>query len=586
MSTRIRLLTLFFLSMLLAACEAPTVPPSIQNSTELCLTTSTGPVMLTMYYSGEKKAWIENAIKAFKQQQTSCSHPITINASAMGSGQSMQKILAGEQPDIWSPASGLWLALLNQQWREQHPDTSNQQYCVHPDCQLISMDATATPPLILSPIVIAMWKPEAEALGWPLRALGWADLAALSTTAQTWKAYKHPEWGDFKLGHTTPDDSNAGIDALIAEYYTAFGKTRGLTIPDVQSVQAQDFVTNIESSITHYADSSELLADTMFTQGPSYLDAAITYEGLVIQANQRPHLPFPVVAIYPKEGTFYSDHPFAIPQASWVTPTKRAAALMFRAFLLAPEQQKEALHYGFRPIDTDIKLAAPLDSYHGVDPSQPTTVLPIPDQDVVTAINAAWHKLYRRVDIQLLLDCSGNMNDPFTSDGRSKIQAAERDISAFVKLLPGSDHISLNAFSDQDITLVTSSSVHAQRQNIINRANEITPAGSARLYGSIADEILRLQSQPTRYPEVLIVFTDGEDTAQQLTLHQLLKQLTVANMGTQQKVKIFAIAYSQIRSDIDSLTQIAQATGGQEYSGSVANVQRLYSSINQPLVSP
>ncbi len=210
----------------------------------------------------------------------------------------------------------------------------------------------------------------------------------------------------------------------------------------------------------------------------------------------------------------------------------------------------------------------------------------IPDQDVVTAINAAWHKLSRRVDVQLLVDSSGSMNDAFTSDGSSKIQAVRRDITALVNLRPGSDHLGLNAFSDRDITLVAPSSVHAQRQDIMNRMNTITPAGSTRLYESIADEIHRLQAQPTRYPEVLIVFTDGEDTAQHLTLDQLLKQLTAANTGTQQKVKIFSLAYSQTRADIESLTQIAQATGGQEYSGSAANIQQLSSSLNQPLVVP
>jgi Ca-activated chloride channel family protein len=560
-------------SILLATCAAPP-----QNSAGQCLDSVSQPVALTMYYSSEKQAWIEAAIKDFKQQQAACSHPITIKATAMGSGQSMQRILNGGQPDIWSPASEIWLSLLNQMWQEKHPDTTNKQYCIHPDCQVISMGAADTPSLVLSPLVIAMWKPEAEALGWPHKALGWADIAALSTSAQGWAAYGHPEWGDFKLGHTTPDNSNAGIDALIAEYYTAVGKARGLTVADIQSTQAQDFVTNLESSITHYEDSSELLADNMFKQGPTYLDAIITYEGLVVQANQRPHLPFPVVAIYPKEGTFYSDHPFTILQAGWVTPTKKAAALLFRTFLLAPDQQKKALRYGFRPITTTIKLGAPLDSNHGVDPSQPGSILPIPDQDVVNSILTAWHKLYRRVDVQLLVDCSGSMKDPFGDT--SKIRAVGRDITALVNSLSESDYVGLNAFSDQEVTLMPLSVLHSQRQEIINRVNEINPAGSTRLYGSIADEVKRLNALPSRYPRVLIVFTDGEDTAHQLSLDQLITQLTSTDTN---KVKIFTLAYSNVSADSALLTRIAQAAGGQEYSGSVAHAQELSTSLSQPL---
>jgi hypothetical protein len=146
-----------------------------------------------------------------------------------------------------------------------------------------------------------------------------------------------------------------------------------------------------------------------------------------------------------------------------------------------------------------------------------------------------------------------------------------------------SDYVALNAFSDQEVTLRPSSVLHSQRQEIINSVNELHPAGSTRLYGSIADEVKRLNALPTRYPRVLIVFTDGEDVVQQPTLDQLLKRLAAANTETQQKVKIFAVAYSQVQADIDSLTQIAQATGGQEYSGSIASVQQIYSSINQPL---
>jgi Ca-activated chloride channel family protein len=39
-----------------------------------------------------------------------------------------------------------------------------------------------------------------------------------------------------------------------------------------------------------------------------------------------PDLPFPVVAIYQKEGTFWSDHPAGVVERDWVTPEHREAA--------------------------------------------------------------------------------------------------------------------------------------------------------------------------------------------------------------------------------------------------------------------
>ena len=46
-------------------------------------------------------------------------------------------------------------------------------------------------------------------------------------------------------------------------------------------------------------------------------------------------MPFPIVAIYPREGTFWSDHPAGIVEREWVTPAHREAAKVYFAFLLA-----------------------------------------------------------------------------------------------------------------------------------------------------------------------------------------------------------------------------------------------------------
>src|SRR5258708_10631138 len=116
------------------------------------------------------------------------------------------------------------------------------------------------------------------------------------------------------------------------------------------------------------------------------------YESLVVEANdgkKYPHLPYPVVAIYPKEGTFYSDHPFAIPQASWMTQEKRAAAVTFRNFFLAPAQQQKSVKYCFRPANLSVSSVSPIDRAHGGDPSQPRSVLQIPSSISANAFLAA-----------------------------------------------------------------------------------------------------------------------------------------------------------------------------------------------------
>ncbi len=64
-------------------------------------------------------------------------------------------------------------------------------------------------PFMNTPLVIAMPKPMAEALGWPDKALGWSDILALATDPAGWAAYGHPEWGPFRLGKTNPNFSTA-----------------------------------------------------------------------------------------------------------------------------------------------------------------------------------------------------------------------------------------------------------------------------------------------------------------------------------------------------------------------------------------
>ncbi len=117
---------------------------------------------------------------------------------------------------MWSPASSIYLPIAQAEWSKKY-----------------GKDLTTGTPkdLVLSPVVVAMWQPMAEALGWPQKDLGWADIAALATSDKGWAAYGYPEWGAFAFGHTHPGYSNSGIAAVLAEVYAGAGKQRGLTRP-------------------------------------------------------------------------------------------------------------------------------------------------------------------------------------------------------------------------------------------------------------------------------------------------------------------------------------------------------------------
>jgi len=540
--------------------------PAIQ-----CASHSSNPVTLTMYYGSEKQPWINDVVANFNSHNyAACDGPITVKATPIGSGQSMQAIVDGTiQPDIWSPAGSVWLTLINAQWREKTGS------------DLVSTSANDAPSLVTSPVVVAMWKPMAQALGWPNKPIGWADIATLSTNPQGWAAYGHPEFGDFKFGHTHPDYSNSGLDSVIAMNYAAVGKVRGLTNNDVTNPTTQAFLANVESSVIHYGDSTGFFADKMFSNGPNYLSAAVLYESSVIEANDRktyPNLAYPVVAIYPKEGTFYSDHPYAILQANWVTPAKKAAAQAFRNFLLDAPQQQKALQYGFRPADPNITLGAPLDSAHGVDPSQPKTLLQIPTADVVRAIKASWNEQRRKVDVMLILDRSGSMTEQI--GGIAKIDAARQGMKQFVNLLGNNDALGLTVFSDSSDVLTPVTQLGPKRQDVLNRIDGIIPGGSTRLFDTIAEQVKALQAMPSKNIKAVVVLTDGIDNQSQIKLDQLVNQVSASGENAGNAVKVFTIAYGN-DADANGLTKIAKATGGQEYTGTPQNIQQVFIQISE-----
>lgn len=406
-------------------------------------------VEVSIVYGSEKRVWLEEVVSQFNAagQKTASGATIRVTATPMGSADSMNQILSGAiQPTVWSPASAILLPVANDEWSKQNRGTN-----------LVDENA---PPLVLSPVVIAMWKPMAEALGWPNKSLGWSDIAELVASGKTWADFGRPEWGPVQFGHTHPDYSNSGVATIIAISYAAAGKTRGLTVADVQNPQTAEFMRNIESGIIHYGESTGFFADQMFNRGPGYMSAAILYENLVIESYNRdryPNVSMPVVAIYPKEGTFWSDHPYAILNAPWVTPEQSEAATIFLRYLLDRPQQELALRYGFRPGSTDVAVGTPITPENGIDPQQPQTLLEVPRPDVLNAIRSVWVQNKKRVDVMAVLDVSGSMQD----EGR--LEQAKTALRIFIDQLQDNDGFGLTIFSDQATVLTPVSPIGPKR---------------------------------------------------------------------------------------------------------------------------
>ena len=518
---------------------------------------------MTFTYGSEKEEWLKDVTAVWNREghKTAAGRTILVNAIPMGSGECIDERIAGtRRAHLTSPASAAFIQLANAKWRAK---TGRD---------LVG----ATENLVLSPVVIAMWKPMAEAIGWGKKPIGWQEILALAREPQGWTTRGFPQWGSFKFGHTHPEASNSGLIALFAEAYAAAGKTRDLTLADLRRPATAQFVSGIENAVVHYGSSTGFFGRKMFERGPGFLSAAVLYESVVIESYSPKYAPpFPVVAIYPKEGTFWSDHPVGIVEAEWVTPEHREAAKAYIQYLLAPAQQAKAVPYGFRPALPEMTLSAPIDAAHGVDPKEPKTTLQVPSTEVIDAALDMWRQNKRHANISLLLDISGSMN----SEGGARIGGAKAGARQLVEALGDADRFSLLAFNQTARWLHDGVLLKEARPTVASTIDSLYAEGGTALYDSIDAAYTRMSARGAKDDRIraIVVLTDGEDTNSTLKLPGLLDRIRFD--GERQTIRVFTIAYgSEAKKDV--LQQIAEATQARSFEGKPENIRAVFRDIS------
>ena len=402
----------------LAACDSNSGTP----------TEPSNAVEVTFAYSSEKQPWIDPLATKFNGEHHTLpgsNQPIYIKAFVVDSGTARSQIVDKTlQPVVWSPSNSLWKSVLN----------------FEADQELGGSGPGDADPLLLNPVVIAMWRPMAEALGWPSKPIGLKDILDLNANPQGWGAFGHPEWGPFKYAHTNPEVSSTGLSAVTAEFYAGAGKTSGLTEDDVNNPAVRTFVQSIESSIVHYSSTTTIFKDNIRQGGMSYISAIALEEQTVIDLNKT-GMPTPLVAIYPKEGTFWHDNPYIILKAPWVTADQAKAAAVFRDYLLQPDNQQLALALGFRPANSSVSFRTePFTNANGVDVNQPKTTLQVPSPRVLEGVKNAWSILRKEANIMLILDVSPSMDD------QDKLQNALDGVRIFLDEIRDVDRVGFVVF--------------------------------------------------------------------------------------------------------------------------------------------
>jgi Ca-activated chloride channel family protein len=387
-------------------------------------------------------------------------------------------------------------------------------------------------------IGIVTYRDMAEALGWPDKEIGYADIIALRNDPQGWAAYPgaKAEWGQKPLvAFTDPVTSSTGRSVLFSLY--ANGATKApeqLRLKDVGDPGVINAVKEFQRLIDHYMIGTIPL-NTKVYQGPRYGHFFIMPEdnlihlyegteqalvdGVTVQA---PPIEQPMVMIYPKEGPMIRNNIAGIVDAPWVEGEQVEAANRWVDFLLEDEQQRAFMRSGFRP-GSSISLtdeSSKIIGRYGLK-AEPGVKIQVPeliDPAVAAAIEKSWEDVKRPGIVTFVLDTSGSMSG-------KKIDQAKQGMTKALDGMAQNNQVGFLTFAENLGTSIPVEPLSVNRFSITNAVQKAKAQGSTALYDAIKAGIEMSDTAPGD-PEAIravVVLTDGQANRGDTRLDDLIE---------------------------------------------------------------
>jgi len=486
-------------------------------------------------------AWLTDAAAKFNQSATKTSAGKTafVKLSFAEAGKTIADSAKPlDAPDLWIPDDAAWVDLL--------ATKGNTNYKA--DCVSVAQ----------SPLVIAMWRPLAESLGWPTRKLGWLDISSLASDEAAWRYYSGGQYGrTLRLAHAHPGLSGSGANTLLAVMQAAKQSEAPLTEDEIKSPIIQASLNAFESGVTLFGASPNQLAQAMRARGIQYLGATAMYENNVMEiASGDPE----IVPIYPFEGTFVATHPACVNGAAQAEQSE--GAKLFRDYLLKPEAQAGLQQYSLRPASGPAKLNAPLDA------AQPKIIFKSSSAQAIQALQSSWQTARKPMHLVLVMDISGSM-------AGSKINGLKAAAKQFVAQMNDNDYLTLMPFSSAPYTELTFGRVADSREEALSVIDGLHAEGGTALYDAIAaasQEVADANSK--QRSNLIVVLSDGLDTSSGRRFSsQLIEQATENNTS------LYTIAYGG-DADKKVLSSIATQSNGAFYTGNEADIAAIYQEMS------
>lgn len=582
-SKTILVILLALLMGLMAACDADS-PAEPGGQTDGGITRPNNAIEVSIVYSPESEMYMPDVIRDFNQSFANGINPVTGNALASGerpifvtggpgsSGTVMQGIVNAiiapnnanvERPTMFMPSVSHWLALANFQSGRQLFDMSDIQ-------------ATA-----LAPVVMAIWESRLEAIREVsgTQDVGWEELLQVLNSENGWQDYGFSGRKTVYYGHTDPYISSTALSTLIAEFYAAAAQDgftgRRLGLEQVNDPNVQQGVRDIEQLIRHYSSRTTEFKEYI-AQGPDYLDFVALEENDLIYINQGKtdiQPPEQLVALYPKEGTFWHEHPVGILNADWTTQEQREASRVFIDYLITPAIQEIVMEHGFRPVNPDVELGYPFVPENGVTAEGPTNVLNVPAPEVISAIQQSWAFVKKQADILVLIDISGSMSG-------DRIEQAQEAAITFINNMESTNRVGLSVFNERLEERIPLGHLESNKDRLISSIRSLRVSGGTAMYDSIYQVVRQMNEEDdSDRIRAIIILSDGEDTSQGgRTLNDVINSIQ-ASRETMNPVIVIPVAYGS-NADINALNSIARASSTRVQSGDPENILNILEIIS------
>lgn len=486
--------------------------------------------------------WLEQAAEKLNDGRVkSGGKPVYADLISMEAGQAVNEFTKSAAA-MWIPDDAAWPDVL----------ASRGNAMFKGDCV-----STAT-----SPLVIAMWKDIADALGYPARSLGWLDISSLTADPQSWAYYTGGQFGKvLRIAHANPGLSASGANTLMAVAQAAKASAAPVAASDVNSPIIKASIGAFEGGVAVFASSTASLAQQMSSRGAGYLGAAVMYESTIVQMGKDD-----IVPVYPYEGTFVATHPACINTSA--SAEEQAAAKAWRDALLTADMQKLALQNGLRPVNSAVRLGAPLSVDAGFNLAQPKVVFGTAGQAALLASQEVWKAARKPVNLVMVLDVSGSM-------AGDKINGMRDAAAQFVQQMGNDDVISLISFSTSVRVLMENQKIGVGRASATSAIKSLNANGNTALFDAVAQgaALVAKYNSPSR-TNLMIVLTDGLDNSSKRKFDaSLIKDATANNTS------LYTVAYGG-DANTEQLDSLAKQSNGTSYIGSEANISQIYQDMS------